>query len=83
MKKIIEKVREQPAHIKRHILHALTLGFGFILVLLWIYSLGTTLTSERMQAKVNQDLKPLSVLKSNVIDGYNSLSDINSDNTAQ
>lgn len=82
MKRIIHHIRKQPEEIRRHILHVATGVFGVILILLWIYSLGTTLTDSDMQAKVNQDLKPFSALKDNIVDGYNNLSNPSSD-TAQ
>lgn len=75
MRKIIHHLRRQPEEIKRHILHVTTLVFGVVLVLLWIYSLGTTLTSDETQAKVNKDLQPLSALKANLVGGYNSMID--------
>jgi hypothetical protein len=75
MRKIIHHLRRQPEEIKRHILHVTTLVFGVVLVLLWIYSLGSTLTSKDNQAKVNQDLQPLSALKANLVGGYNSMID--------
>jgi hypothetical protein len=75
MRKIIHHLRRQPEEIKRHILHVTTLVFGVVLVLLWIYSLGTTLTSDETQAKINQDLQPLSALKANLVGGYNSMID--------
>lgn len=73
MKKIIHHIRRQPDHIKRHILHIVTGVFAVVLVLLWIYSLGTNFTDTSTQAKMDQDLKPFSALKANLIDGYNSL----------
>ncbi len=79
MKKIIHHLRKQPEHIKRSILHIATIACGAILVLLWIYSLGTNLTSPKIQTKVNQDLAPLSALKDNMIGGYNSITQPNSD----
>ena len=82
MKKIIHHIRKQPEEVKRHILHVLIVAFAVVLILLWIYSLGTTLTSPDTQVKVNQDLKPFSVLKDNMIGGYNSISGPNS-GTAQ
>lgn len=82
MKKLIHHIRKQPEHIKRHILHVSTIVCAVVLVLLWIYSLGTTLTNSDTQAKMNKDLQPLSALKDNMIGGYNSLSGADS-NTAQ
>jgi len=70
MKKIIHHIRKQPEHIKRHILHVIIIICAVILFLFWIYSLGTTLVNTDKQVKMNEDLKPFSVLKANLIDGY-------------
>lgn len=75
MRKIIHNIRKQPEHVKRHILHILTGVSAFILVFLWIYSLGTNFSDTSTQTKVDQDLKPFSALKANLIDGYYSLGD--------
>lgn len=73
----IHNIRQQPEHVKRHILHVTTGVFGVILVLLWVYSLGTNLTSDDTQARLEQDIKPLSALKANIIGGYNSITEPN------
>ncbi|MFA5778276.1 MAG: hypothetical protein WC870_02185 [Candidatus Paceibacterota bacterium] len=73
MKKIIHSIRKQPEEVRRHILHIFVLVFAVILLLLWVYSLGNTLTSSDTQSKFNQELKPLSALKDNMIGGYNSI----------
>lgn len=83
MRKIIYNLRGQPEHVRRHVLHVATLVFGIILILLWIYSLGRTLTNTDNQAKVNQDLKPLSALKANIVGGYNNLSTPTQDDATQ
>ena len=77
MKKIIHHIRKQPEAVRRHILYILILCFAIILFFLWVYSLGTTLTDTDIRAKISQDLKPISTLKANLIDGYNSLSEPN------
>ena len=74
MRKIIYNLRKQPEHVRRHILHVVTAVAGIILILLWIYSLGTNFASEDTQAKINNDLKPFSTLKANLVDGYQSIS---------
>jgi hypothetical protein len=74
MKKIIYNLRNQSEEVRRHILHTLTIVCGIILVLLWIYSLGTGLASPDTQAKISNDLKPLSALKANIVGGYKSIS---------
>ena len=73
MKKIIHRLRQQPEAIRTHILHVLTLVAGFILILLWIYSLGKNLSSSDTRAKIDNDLKPLSALKENIVNGYKSI----------
>jgi hypothetical protein len=73
MRKIIHHIRKQPEEVRRHILHILTMCFAFILVVLWVYSLGNDLASSDIKAKVSNDLKPLSALKGNIIGGYNSI----------
>lgn len=69
----LRKIRKQPEHIKRHILHAVTIILGIILILLWVYTLGNNISDEDKKIKTVNDLKPLSVLKENVVDGYNDL----------
>ena len=77
MQRIIHHIRRQPEHVRTHILHVLVLVCGIILALLWIYSLGTTLTSADTQNKVSQDLKPFALLKDNVVDGYKNITNSN------
>lgn len=77
MEKIIHHMRRQPEHIRRHILHVMIVIFAVILFFLWTYSLGTNLTNPDTQAKINNDLKPFSALKANIVDGYNSISGSN------
>lgn len=73
MEKIIHHIRKQPEEVRRHILHILIVAFAIILILLWVYSLGRTLTNPSTQRKVNQDLKPFSALKANIVGGYESI----------
>jgi hypothetical protein len=80
MKTIIHHIRKQPEEVRRYILHALTVAFAVILALLWLYSLGTNLTNPDTQAKIGQDLKPFSALKANIVGGYDSISNPNSNN---
>jgi len=83
MKNFIHNIRKQPEEIRTSILHILITCFAVILVLLWVYSLGTNLTNSDTQAKIGQDLKPFSALKDNMVNGYNDIShpDTNSDAT--
>ncbi len=79
MKKIIHHIRRQPEEVRRHILHILTIIAGIILILLWIYSLGANLSNPDTQVKVSNELKPFSVLKDNIISGYQSITSPNLD----
>ncbi|MFA5931767.1 MAG: hypothetical protein WC793_00075 [Candidatus Paceibacterota bacterium] len=79
MKRLIHNIRKQPEEIRRHILNVLILIFAIILFLLWIYSLGATLNDTDTQIKMNQDLKPFSALKDNIVGGFNSIKDPNSE----
>ena len=77
MKKFIHNIRRQPEHVRRNILHILTATCAIILVLLWIYSLGTTLENPDTQVKIGQDIKPFSAIKDNIVNGYNDMSQPN------
>ncbi len=83
MKKIIYHIRRQPEEVRRHILNILTVIAAVILMLLWIYSLKTTLTNPDMQAKVNNDMKPFSALKANLVGGYQSIINQNTQGDSQ
>lgn len=74
---MIHNLRRQPEEVRRHILHILILIAAIIMVILWIFSLGKNLTNPDTQVKIEQDLKPFSVLKDNIVDGYNSTLDTN------
>ncbi len=75
MRKIIHHIRRQPEGVRRHILHVSTMVLGIILALLWVYSLGRNVTDPKTQAKINEDLEPLSALKANIVGGYNSITE--------
>jgi amino acid transporter len=65
MKKFFHHIRKQPEKTRRHILHVLVVVCGIVLVLLWIYSLGTTLTNPDTASGIKQDLQPFTTLKDN------------------
>lgn len=71
--KIVHNLRQRPEEHRRHILHVTTVVMAALLVFLWVFSLGRTLTSEDLQKKVEKDTKPLSALKANLVDGYKNL----------
>jgi hypothetical protein len=77
MKEMIRNIRKQPEEIRRYILHILTVMFAVILVLVWVYSLGTNSTNNDTQTKIGQDLKPFSALKDDMVGGYDSITQPN------
>ena len=72
MKKIIHHLIKQPEEVRRHILHVSTIVLAMVLFTIWIYSLGMHLSSEETQAKIESDNEPLSAIKENFINGYES-----------
>ncbi|OIO29307.1 hypothetical protein COX93_01540 [Candidatus Nomurabacteria bacterium CG_4_10_14_0_2_um_filter_30_12] len=78
MKKIIHHLRRQPEEVRRHILHILILMFAAVMIILWVFSLGKNLVSTDTQIKMKEDLKPFTVLKDNIVDGYKSTSETDS-----
>ena len=74
MKKIIHHLRNKPEHVRRQILHIATIAGAIIMIILWSYSLGTSLNNPDTQVKLKNDLQPFSILKDNIVGGYNSIS---------
>ena len=72
MRKIIHHLRRQPEDTRVQILHILTLISGVALFALWVYSLGNGLTNEETKASVVETVQPFSILRDNLIDGYES-----------
>ena len=66
MKKMIHNLRKQPEHARRHLLHLLTIIGAIILIILWGYSLSRTWSSPDTKVKIQQDLKPFSMLKDSI-----------------
>jgi hypothetical protein len=75
MKKFIHSLRQKPEKERRHLLHILTIIAAIIMIILWIYSLGRSLTSSETKERIRQDLKPFSVLKDNLVGGYKSIAE--------
>ena len=76
-------MRNKPEKVKRHILHVSTVVAGVLLMFIWVYSLGTSLSSPEVAVKIDNDLKPFSALKSNLISGYQSFSESNTNTSEQ
>ena len=83
MKKIIHHIRKQPEEVRRHILNATIVVFAAILILLWVYSLGTTLTNPDTQAKIGKDFSPFSAIKNNLVGGWGSITQPDSNSGLQ
>lgn len=66
MKRVIHHLRKQSVETKSHILHAATALCGVVLVILWVYSLGSNFKKPETEVKVEENLKPFSVLKGNL-----------------
>ena len=81
MKKFIHKLRNRKEEERRHILHITVFVLALFMVLLWTFSLGRSITSKETKIKVNQDLKPFSVLKDDLVGGINSIKGTNTPNT--
>ena len=75
MRKFIHHIRKQPEEVKRHILHITMVVLALILLVLWVYSLGKNFNNPDTQAQIKNDLKPLSALKSNLVGGYQSITE--------
>jgi len=78
MKKIIRHLRRQPEEVRRQVLHLVIFILAIIMIALWVFSLGEDLADNDTQIKMKGDLKPFSVLKDNMVDGYKSVSDTDS-----
>lgn len=75
MLKVIHKLRRQPEEVRTHVLHLTTLVFAVILVLLWVYSFGSGVSTSATQAKSSNEFEPFSALRANIVDGYKSISE--------
>ena len=75
MRKIIHKLRQKPEEERRHYLHLFIIIIGIVMIILWTYSLGRSLTNNDVKIKIKKDLQPFSVLKDNLTEGYKSVSE--------
>ncbi|MEI7765248.1 MAG: hypothetical protein WCI93_01535 [bacterium] len=81
MKKIIHKLKNRSEEERRHILHITTFILALFLVALWTLSLGKSISNPDTKVKIKQDLKPFSVLKDNLVGGFNSIKGTNTTDT--
>jgi len=75
MRKTIHRLRQKPEEERRHILHICIVIAAIIMIALWIFSLGKSLSAPEVKEKAKQDLQPFSVLKDNLSEGYKSVSE--------
>ena len=78
--KIVHKLRSKPDEEKKRLLHIFTFVGAVILIILWSWSFGTSISNPDTKVKIKQDLKPFSVLKDNMVEGYSSVSNTNKNN---
>jgi hypothetical protein len=71
----VHRVRNQPEHVRRRILHITTVVFAVILFLLWVVSLGRNFTNEDIRTQARDEAAPLSALKANILGGYKSITE--------
>ena len=69
MRKIIHRLKNRSVEERRHILHISVFILALILIALWIFSLGRTITNKDNKVKIKQDLQPFSILKDNLVGG--------------
>jgi len=75
MRKTIHRLRQKPEEERRHILHISIVIAAIVMIVLWVFSLGKSLTAPEIKEKTKQDLQPFSVLKDNLSEGYKSVSE--------
>ncbi len=72
IRKIVRHLRNKPEEERRHILFLFMVFVIVFMIILWVFSLGQTLNDPEAKVKIKKDLQPFSVLKSNLVDGFNS-----------
>jgi hypothetical protein len=65
MKKIIHNLRQKPEHVRRHILHLVTIICAIILIFLWIYSLSSNLSDGTVGQQIKDTVQPLTLQNNN------------------
>ncbi len=70
IRKVVRHLRNKPEQERRQILSISMICVCIVMAVLWTWSLGENITKEETYVKVKEDLKPFSVLKSNLIDSW-------------
>ncbi|MBP9715361.1 MAG: hypothetical protein KBD52_02635 [Candidatus Pacebacteria bacterium] len=72
IRKVVRHLRSKSEEERRHILNLFMFFIIVFMFVLWIFSLGQTLSDPEAKVKIKKDLQPFSILKSNLVDGFNS-----------
>jgi hypothetical protein len=78
MRKVIHHLRKQPHEVRRGILHILMIVSAIILFTFWVKSFGNevgSISTKDFEGSIKEELKPFSVLKDNVLDGYKNITE--------
>lgn len=71
IRKVVRHLRNRSEEERRHILTVSMICVCVVMAVLWTWSLGESIAKEETFVKAKEDLKPFSVLKSNLIDSWN------------
>lgn len=90
IRKVVHHLRSKPEEERRQMLSLSMILVCVVMVILWTWSLGSNIKDPETKIEVKEGLKPFSVLKSNLIDSWNSAtketsetSDENTPNTVE
>ena len=74
MQKIIQKLRQKSEEERTHMLHVSVIIFAVLLIILWAYNIGRTITDPDLSRKVKEDFEPLSKLTEDLSEEYKNVS---------
>ncbi len=72
IRKVIHHLRSKPEEERRHLLSLSMIVVCAFMVFLWIISLSQNIKTTEVKVKAKDGLKPFSVLKSSLIDSWDS-----------
>lgn len=75
MRKIVHKLRSKSEKERREILHLSIIIATIIMIVLFGFSLNKSFNNKETKIKLKEDIKPFTVLKENMVDGYKSVSE--------
>jgi hypothetical protein len=83
MKKIIENLKNKPVEHRKNVMHLILFFAAIIFFFLWILTLSKSFSNESVKEGLKNDLKPVNVLRDNLVDGYRSVTDRDSQITTE